>query len=251
MRGRYLLTGAAPHWTSVTSRSRSEAIKCWSGYVLGTLSPRTVECYYYGLTKVPPGQAKGLLTSRPQEIRSFWKVLHSGSLPYGAFEGFKSLVRFLCRFRLGGWGPEWFDLVSQLPLPKVDKYASVRTGEAILHAEEEAAIVQTIADITSQTKTNPHSVTNDLLESTCILVCSYQFGLRAKQIAMLEMRNVRIWDDALESDPAVHLTFIMIKQRSSKRVFPMVRRVKREWAPLFVELFRRAEENGLSLHSAL
>jgi hypothetical protein len=33
----------------------------------------------------------------------------------------------------------------------------------------------------------------------------------------------------------------MIKQRSSKRVFPMVRRIKREWSPLLVEVFKRAK----------
>lgn len=38
----------------------------------------------------------------------------------------------------------------------------------------------------------------------------------------------------------------MIKQRSEKRVFPMVRRVKREWAPLYVELFERAKRSRLA-----
>jgi hypothetical protein len=74
-----------------------------------------------------------------------------------------------------------------------------------------------------------------------MLVFSYQFGLRPKQIAMLEIRNIRIWNDGLEDRPAVHLTFTMIKQRSEKRVFPMVRRVKREWSPVLIELLQRAE----------
>ncbi len=77
-------------------------------------------------------------------------------------------------------------------------------------------------------------------------MCSYQFGFRPKQIAMLEMRNIRIWNDGLEARPAAHLTFTMIKQRSAKRVFPMVRRVKREWSPIFIELFQRVHQKGLT-----
>ncbi len=50
----------------------------------------------------------------------------------------------------------------------------------------------------------------------------------------------------MEEDlPAVHLTFTMIKQRSPTRIFHMVRKVKREWSPLFVELLSIARSKGL------
>jgi hypothetical protein len=42
--------------------------------------------------------------------------------------------------------------------------------------------------------------------------------------------------------PAVHLTFTMIKQRHGRRA--MVRKVKREWSPLFVELAARVRQSG-------
>jgi hypothetical protein len=157
-----------------------------------------------------------------------------------------SLLGFFCRFSIGAWGPEWLDLVSQLPYPKVDKYASVRVGDVFISASEEAAIIRQIDELSTRIQVAPSSVSYDLLEATTMLVSSYQFGLRPKQIAMLEMRNIRIWRDSLNDRPAVHLTFTMIKQRSEKRVFPMVRRVKREWSPLFVELFQRARQTGLT-----
>jgi hypothetical protein len=128
----------------------------------------------------------------------------------------------------------------------MDKYASVRVGDVFLPFEEEAAIIRHIDRISEGILAETYSIPDDLLESTAILVCSYQFAFRAKQIAMLEMRNIRTWNDGIEGTPAVHLTFIMIKQRSSKRVFPMVRRVKREWSPLFIELFERAKHKGMS-----
>jgi hypothetical protein len=53
---------------------------------------------------------------------------------------------------------------------------------------------------------------------------------------MLSMRNVRIWSDSRDGSPTVHLTFHMAKQRSKAKRLPLTRRVKREWAPLFVVL---------------
>ena len=219
-------------------------VKCWCAFVLGALSPVTAQKYLEGLRLAPIDCVTAFLTCKPENIRSLWKQLHSEDRSYQVFVSLKSLLAFLCRFRIGHCMPEWLNLWSQLPLPKVDKYASVRTGDAIIDVEQEAAIVRNIDDISRQANTSPCSVGDYLLESTCILVCSYQFAMRAKQIAMLEMNGVRIWVDDLEKHPAVHLTFIMIKQRSGKRVFPMVRRVKRDWAPLFVELLRRAKAEG-------
>jgi hypothetical protein len=219
-------------------------VKTWCAISLGTLAPNTVEAYFYGAHSIPPDQLTTLLISRPEAMRSLWKALHSGNLPYPAFSALKSLLGFMCRLRIGTWGPEWLDLVAQLPLPKVDKYASVRVGDVFLTVEEEATIVRHIDQVCMRIKTAPTAISHDLLEATAMLVCSYQFGFRRKQIAMLEMRNVRIWNDGLDGHPAVHLTFTMIKQRSEKRVFPMVRRVKREWSPIFIELFQRAEHKG-------
>jgi hypothetical protein len=136
--------------------------------------------------------------------------------------------------------------VSQLPYPKIDKYASVRDGDVFLTIAEEGTIVRHIDGVCAQLQAETSTISNDLLKTTAILISSYQFGLRPKQIAMLEMRNIRIWSDGLEDGPAVHLTFTMIKQRSAKRVFPMVRRVKREWSPIFTALFHGARKKGLA-----
>lgn len=220
-------------------------IKAWSAICLGTLSPNTVEAYVYASQSVPLDQLTTLLTAQPQEMRSLWRVLHAGDLPYSAFPALKSLLGIMCRLRMGNWEPEWLDLIAQLPLPKVDKYASVRVGDVFLNLDEEAAIVRHIDRVCALLQTAPSTISHDLLEATAMLVCSYQFGFRRKQIAMLEMRSIKIWNDGLASYPAAHLTFTMIKQRSAKRVFPMVRRVKREWSPIFTELLQRAEHRGL------
>jgi len=133
-----------------------------------------------------------------------------------------------------------------LPLPKVDKYAGVRTGDVFLSFDEEAEIIRHIDKVCQQIATRHPTPADDLLERTAILLCSYQFGFRPKQIAMLKMRNIKIWNDGIDEYPAVHLAFSMIKQRTPKRVFPMLRRIKREWSPVFVELFERARQRGLA-----
>jgi integrase len=213
--------------------------------ILGALSPRTVQYYHYGLRRVPTDHLIVALISKPQEIRSLWKKLHAGDIPYESFEALKSILNFCCKYQIASWGPEWLDFVSQLPLPKTDKYVSVRVGDAFLSVEEEAMVIRHIDRVCAEIQAGPAVVSDDVIESAAVLICSYQFGFRVKQIAMLEMRNIRIWMDGLEDRPAVHLTFVMIKQRSPNRVLPMVRRVKREWAPLFEELFRRAQTKGL------
>ncbi|WP_162537850.1 site-specific integrase [Granulicella sp. WH15] len=230
---------------SVFDTQVRQLMKSWCALLLSRLSPVTAEYYFYRLSTVPIDQIEELLTCNIQEIKSVWRQLHDENIPYPVFQALKSLLSFLCTHGVGNWRPEWLDLISQLQLPKIDKYASVRMGKVFLTVDEEAAIVRHIDDLCIQLQTQQSSVSTDLLEASAILMCSYQFGLRAKQIAMLEMRNIRIWKDGLDGHSAVHLTFTMIKQRSSNRVFPMVRRVKREWTPLFIELFENARMRGL------
>lgn len=77
-----------------------------------------------------------------------------------------------------------------------------------------------------------------------MLLLAFQFAMRPIQIAMLPMQNVRIWHDTTLGPPTVHLTFHMAKQRGTATRMPLPRRVKREWAPIFVELYERRRNDG-------
>jgi integrase len=223
-----------------------DLIKVWCCAILAHLSPVSTEYYFNGISSLPTDRLIRILTCTPHDVRSEWKQCHSAGISYAQLVSLKNLLTFMCEVRIACWQPQWSNLVSQLPLPKVDKYASVRTGDAFLSVDEQAAIVRHIDNVCAEIEVRPAGVPDDLLDLTAILLCFYQFGFRAKQIAMLEMRNIRIWNDALAQYPAVHLTFVMIKQRSASAVFPMIRRLKREWSPLFIELFRRAQVSGLA-----
>jgi integrase len=228
-------------------RSIRDVVMRWCAFVLGDLSPITASSYLDQFKRIPPDLIVRLATCEPRSnLRSEWNKLRAGAIGIGAFGPVSNFLAFLCRFSIGDWNPSWLDIISQLPRPKYDKYASVRVGDVFLSLDEENAIIRHIDDMCQQIAILRSALADDLVESTAILLCSYQFGFRSKQIAMLEMRNIKIWDDGIDEYPAVHLTFSMIKQRSSKCVFPMPRRIKREWSAIFVEVFERAKLKGLA-----
>jgi integrase len=75
-----------------------------------------------------------------------------------------------------------------------------------------------------------------LLADACMLLCAFQFAMRPVQIAKLTVRNMRVWKGADDDRPTVHLTFHMAKQKSNATKRPLTRRIKQEWAPLFMAL---------------
>jgi hypothetical protein len=180
-----------------------ELIKVWCSAILARLSPVSTNYYFHRISSLPTDRLIRLLTCKPQDVRSEWKQCHSIGFSYAQLVSLKNLLIYMCEVRVGCWQPQWSDLVSQLPLPKVDKYASVRTSDAFLSIGEQAAIVRHIDNVCAEIELRPTMVPDGLLELTAILVGSYQFGFRSKQIAMLEMRNIRIWNDGLSQYPAV------------------------------------------------
>jgi hypothetical protein len=80
---------------------------------------------------------------------------------------------------------------------------------------------------------------------TAMLLCAFQFGMRPVQIAMLSLADIRVREISDNKLATVHLTFRMVKQRNALAVKPLLRGVKREWSPLFVELMRQANERKL------
>lgn len=74
----------------------------------------------------------------------FW---HEQLLPKALYTdryvALKALIRTWCQFEIGGWTKDHLEYLKsfQLPAPR-DKYASVRSGEVFLSAEESARIVE-------------------------------------------------------------------------------------------------------------
>ncbi|MCP1290407.1 site-specific integrase [Chromobacterium sp. S0633] len=84
-----------------------------------------------------------------------------------------------------------------------------------------------------------------------MLMCAYQFGMIPLQIAWVKLRDIRIWEDSDILNPAVHLTFPMLKQKTASNSKPLTRKVKHEWSILICELYSRRYAYGTTGKSRL
>ncbi|MBI4996679.1 MAG: site-specific integrase [Rhodocyclales bacterium] len=212
---------------------------------LQTMAAGTAAARFERLRRIELHDLVTISSSSPSAIRATWHLLTAKYDRPLYMDSLKSLLRHMCQFRLLAWSPEYTEFLFTLPLPAVDKLPSVRTGESFLAVDEEAALVAYFDDLTQTIRQHTRDVSDTELRDAAVLVCSFQFGLRPMQIGMLKMCDVRIWNELNEPDPSVHLTFRMIKQRSRSAALPMVRKVKREWSWLFVELYARSVQRGI------
>lgn len=212
------------------------------------LSVRTAVAYLASVHHLTPADVTALVGAGPTRIGPVWKALRACALPTGAYLAAKYVLHLLCAYRLHGWSNDYVVYISTaLPLPAKDKYAGVRSGDVFLSADEEARIVRHLDDVVERlTQGDPTRPAQNELADAGMLLCSYQFAMRPIQIAMLDVRHVRIWNDEVSGHPTVHLTFHMAKQRGSGKRIPITRRVKTEWAPLFVQWKARLDAEGIT-----
>lgn len=192
--------------------------------------------YIYYAHQLTPDDVAAIVEARPSGIGAVWMNLRGRELAPQAYKAAKSLLHLLCAYRLHGWSQEYRQFLSTtLPLPAVDKYASVRSGDVFLSSDEEALIVRHLDDMVERLK-HAEPIPYDAVVDAGMLLCAYQFAMRPVQIGMLDLRHVRVWDDEISAEPTVHLTFHMAKQRGNKPRILLTRRVKREWVSIFTHL---------------
>lgn len=226
-------------------------IKLWCADLLAQLAPRSTEFYGRSAYGIPPQRIFEALNLELTAIQPFWNLVTADGLRYHELTAMKSVLHYLCRTGIGRWKTEWDDLITSLPLYTKDKYASVRTGDCFLDIHEEAALIRAIDEVATTARAPECLLPCDILIKYAVLVCCYQFGLRPKQVAMLQLGQVRIWDDTGDEAPPVHLRFTMIKQQTAQRVFPMLRKVKQEWGPIFARLVETAKANNMNASEKL
>lgn len=221
-------------------------LKSWCAFQLQNYSPSTAMVRHDNLKQITHDDVRDVIASSPVEIRLIWQILlGKDCYKKAGMDSLKSILYFLCQFNLAAWSPDYTDFLATLPLPAVDKYASVRTGDVFLSIEEEAILVSYFDEMAQKIRLEPGNVSDNDLRDVAILMCAFQFGFRPMQIGMLQMCDVRIWKNGDGAPPSVHLIFKMIKQCSRTRALPLPRKVKHDWAPLFVELYNRGIKKGL------
>lgn len=202
---------------------------------LQNLAPSSVIYYYNLLLKISALDLEQVAALQPMQVKNIWgrlMVNYPGQIP-GAL---KSFIGFLCRVNFLHWTPLHADFVSfALHVGRNDRYSVVRSGNCFIDAPDEARLVRWIDDAALKAQTMNRSQA----EMACLVVCSYQFGMRPKQMGIIRKRDCSIRISQEDGSAIVHLTFKMIKQRDVQlSKLPLVRKVKREWAPLYVALLK-------------
>jgi integrase len=216
-------------------------------FILGT--DRSVGTAMLYITRAYPlaySDICALVEAGPTGIALFWKEFRARDYSHHAYRCAKTLLRMLCEYKFNGWSDSYETFISTtLPSPAIDKYAGVRAGDVFLSAEEEALIVRHLDSAVEAVAEYTTGGNMDDLVDTLMLICSYQFAMRPIQIAKLERSHVRIWQDDSSNNLNVHLTFHTAKQRSNAHRISMTRRVKLEWAPLFVAWHARSNDSDV------
>jgi integrase len=183
---------------------------------------------------------KTLIAATIFDARSHWNVFARPKATPNQARALRGMLHSLCNLSIGHWNPASAPLVRALKSPKVDLYRVVRVGECFLPLDHQAAIVDYIDEICGLLSKSKESVDGIALRDACILVIAYQYAFRPGQIARIEVADVRVF-----ATGAVHVAVIAAKQRHKNQCVRVTRRIKREWAPLFIELLRRREHENL------
>ncbi len=207
------------------------------------LGPGTALDYLSSGKKIDAEMVSRLLAAGPLGISSVWVPFLALNHPRHTYNCAKATLHLLAKYRVNGWSEIYEDVLAALPLPFYDKYAVVRSGDAFLSVDAEAAIVRFLDEVADECSSR--LLAEEVLQDAAMLLCAYQFGMRPVQIAMLTFRDVRIRLDRTERPGSVHLTFRMVKQRGKSAVRSLLRRVKLEWVPIFASLRDQAHSRGI------
>lgn len=201
-------------------------------------APRTVSWYFYLLTKIAVTDIENSALCEPIRFKDGWTEL-TAKYSSDALVALKGLLAFFCEVRFALWTPLHNEFVSRaLPVKQRDPYATVRSGEAFLTIDEEASLVRWI----DQSALQAENMDKSTAELACLVVCSYQFGMRPKQLGMARKRDCIVRTSLEDNSVIVHLTFQLVKQRDAALSgLPLHRKVKREWGPLFATLVKHKE----------
>lgn len=204
-------------------------------------APASVAYYFQGLRGFSGWQLAELTLAEPVELRARWTAATNGQ-PRDALTAAKAFLHFLCDVEVGAWAHRFRGLIRGLPVPRRDPYAVVRAGDCFLEIEEEAALVRWI-DLAAA---SIGALSAPELRLASLVVCSYQFGMRPKQLGTLRKRDCEIRVSKEDTQPSAYLTFRTLKQQDVQASrLPLLRKVKREWAPLVAATYSLlANESG-------
>ncbi len=146
----------------------------------------------------------------------------------------KLFLYFCCEHSIGGFRPEFSDLVRSLVYDWAKNYQGVVSGESMLKVHEEAKVVSFL-DHCSE---HAHFLNNRELLEACLTGISYQHGLRPIQILRIELEDLRV-QETVDSKYSVHFSAYRAKKRKKEEKTRFTRKIKQEWANIFIVYYQR------------
>ncbi|NMX60324.1 site-specific integrase [Pseudomonas sp. WS 5079] len=215
-------------------------IKLWLIGCTSELACMTFSMYFHSLKRLDQRLILTVLdfsTIPPLGLTDKWEHEILPVCGNHQLNALKSLLLFCCGQSVGFLSNDSRPRIASLRQHPVDKYARVRSGDVFLDLYEDRKIIDFLDTLNDASSHDLAHTKTPLLISACILCICYQFAMRPKQIAKLKVEHLKIFN--FENTASVQLRFFRGKQRKSTAPIPMLRKIKREWTNLFVELHRR------------
>lgn len=146
----------------------------------------------------------------------------------------RSAIHSMCELSIGQWTPGLHEFVSSLRGPRADVYKTVRNRECFVPLDKQSVIIEFFDDLKVSVDRDSTGISDIEMRNACILMMSHQYGLRPGSIARIKLQDVRLHESG-----AVHVSIPLIKLRDRDALRRVTRRIKHDWAALFVELVRR------------
>jgi len=176
----------------------------------------------------------------PNTAKSNWELNGFNMVKEKSVMVLRSISKFLCEMSLCGWRIEDLEYVRGWKWFSPRNVSKVEHGVSYyLSPNEEISIVSHFDKLALRANVSSY----ETLRSTIVLYFVYQFGMRPIQIGSITGEDISSIQHGNQS--IVHATFYKAKQKRSKLREPLLRKVKREWAPIisaFMELRKSTNE---------
>lgn len=167
--------------------------------------------------------------SKSEGAKTEWELNGYNQLSNDLVKVLRPISIFMCKMSLFGWSPDDLEYLRGWNWFAPNNVSNVEHGHGYYLGSKEEHRLVTFFDELSKNDV----VDFDVLRNALLLYFCYQFGFRPLQITSVTRKDVTQFNVA--NGKTVHVTFYKAKQRSLLKKEPLVRKVKREWAPLIAK----------------
>ena len=178
------------------------------------------------------------VSKSPPEFVRAWSKSYLIKLTRHEGVAVRHVLHWLARWEIAHWRQADGHLIRQLPGHAIEKYKSVRDGEAGIDPRVASKVAEHLDRLAGSTQLD-RCPDRDVL-SACVLALCMQHGLRRRQIALLRSEDL-----ISVEGKSLHIRITHIKQRNENVGRTERRRIHEAWVPLFREWQKRSNSAAL------